>query len=114
MQAKEGDVQNKELALEQKITEEFINSLDPLIQQALDCCSVSLVRFFTGNALLITWRNDDHISPILCKGLVEIAQAVQEQYGDTVICLRHYRKNMTMRWNSKQLVKHFKRSSNQM
>lgn len=101
---------DKEFTLDLVLTRNLIDCVSYAIQDVIDSCRVSLLRFPSGNALLITWCSDDPISPRLFRRLVEIARFVQQEHGRTQIYLRHYRKQTILSWKSTDLVNHFRSS----
>jgi hypothetical protein len=97
-------MQHQEIPQDRLIFQRFIDDLEPSIQVVLQDCSVSFLKLLDSNVLLITWCRDDCISSVICKGMLKIAQAIQRHSGNTHICLRHYQKNITMRWSSAKLI----------
>ncbi len=92
-----------EFLLDLNLTRHLVDCVAKPIQDVLDLCGVTLLPYPTGNALLITWYGDDHISPQLMTRLPMIAAVVHQQHGRTQIYLRHYQKELLLRWDSHTL-----------
>lgn len=97
--------QNQEFMLDLTLTRNLIDSVATPGQDALDLCSISLLRFSTGNAILITWRIQARIHLNFYLQLIKLAKAVQTQHGSTQIYLRHCREDGVMHWSSEELIK---------
>ncbi|MBW4518257.1 MAG: hypothetical protein KME16_00800 [Scytolyngbya sp. HA4215-MV1] len=95
----------KELMLDLILTRNLIDSVAEPDWDVLDRCSVSLLRFPSGNALLVTCHEVDGVPIELYKRLVEMAKLTHHQHGKTLICLRCKQQDWVMRWDSECLLR---------
>jgi hypothetical protein len=103
----------KDLMLDLILTRNLIDSVAEPDGDVLDQCSVTLLRFSCGNAILVTCHTKDHVPLELYTRLAEMASLAHLQHGKTLICLQHYQQSWVMRWDSEQLLRTHQSNSTQ-
>lgn len=93
-----------EQALDARLTRNLVDGVAQPGWHVLEECSISLLRFPTRNALLITCYSEESMPPELYAKLPEIAKFLHREHGRTHICLRHYQKQLITRWDSECLL----------
>lgn len=94
------------------LTRNLIDAVTQSGHDVLNQCHVSLLRFLTGNLLMITCYSEDFMPLELYTALPEIARYVHREHGKTHICLRHYQKQLITRWDSDNLLRSFEEYTN--